>query len=94
MLGGFGNAQAADDNVKAIVTGVKGDAETALGEKFTEFEAVQFKTQIVNGTNYLVKVKVGDGKFVHLKVHVPLPAKNEPNKLLESEKGKTLADPL
>ena len=94
MLGGFGNAKDADDNVKALAKEMKGKAEAALGETYGEFEAVKFKTQVVAGTNYLIKVKVGGDKYVHLKVHVPLPCKNAPNELLEQEKGKTLADPL
>ena len=94
MLGGFGDAKDADDNVKALAKGMKEKAETALGETYGEFEAVKFKTQVVAGTNYLIKVKVGGDKYVHLKVHVPLPCKNSPNELLEQEKGKTLADPL
>ena len=94
MLGGFGNALDADDTVKALAKGVKDQAEKALGETYGEFEAVKYTKQVVNGTNYKIKVKVGDGKFVHLKVYVPLPAKNAPNELLEQEKGKTLDDPL
>ena len=94
MLGGFGDAKDADDNVKALAKEMKGKAEAALGETYGEFEAVKFKTQVVAGTNYLIKVKVGGDKYVHLKVHVPLPCKNAPNELLEQEKGKTLADPL
>ena len=94
MLGGFGDAKVADDNVKALAKGMKEKAEAALGETYGEFEAVKFKTQVVAGTNYLIKVKVGGDKYVHLKVHVPLPCKNAPNELLEQEKGKNLADPL
>ena len=94
MLGGFGNAQDADDTVKALAKEMKGKAETALGETDGEFEAVKFTKQVVNRANYLIKVKVGDGKYVHLKVHVPLPTRNAPNELLEQEKGKTLEDPL
>ena len=94
MLGGFGNAKDADDNVKAIAKGMKEKAQTALGETYSEFEAVKYTTQVVNGTNYKIKVKVGDEKYVHIKVHVPLPAKNAPNELLEQEKDKKLGDPL
>ena len=58
MLGGFGNAQDEDDNVKALVKGMKDKAEAALGEKYSVFEAVKFKTQVVAGTNYLIKLKL------------------------------------
>ena len=94
MLGGPGAVQDADDQIKAIAKGMKGEAEKALGETYGEFEAVKFTKQIVNGTNYNIKVKVGGEKYVHIKVHVPLPAKKAPNELLEQSKDKTLADPL
>ena len=94
MLGGPGAVKDADDNVKKIAKDMKAQAEKDLGETFSEFEAVKFTTQVVAGTNYKIKVKVGDGKFVHIKVYVPLPCKNAPNELLESEKGKTLNDAL
>ena len=69
-------------------------AEKALGETYSEFEAVKYTTQIVNGTNYNIKVKVGGEKYIHIKVYVPLPATKKPNELLEQAKDKTLADPL
>ena len=94
MLGGPGAVQDADDQIKEIAKGMKGEAEKALGETYGEFEAVKYTKQIVNGTNYNIKVKVGGEKYVHIKVHVPLPAKNAPNQLLEQCKDKTLADPL
>ena len=94
MLGGPGAAKDADDNIKEIAKGMKEKAEKALGETYSEFEAVKYTTQIVNGTNYNIKVKVGGEKYIHIKVHVPLPGKNAPNELLEEDKDKTLADPL
>ena len=94
MLGGPGAAQDANDEIKKIAKDMKEKAEKALGETYGEFEAVKYTKQIVNGTNYNIKVKVGKEKYVHIKVHVPLPAKNAPNQLLEQSKDKTLADPL
>ena len=94
MLGGPGAAQDANDEIKKIAKDMKEKAEKALGETYGESEAVKYTKQIVNGTNYNIKVKVGKEKYVHIKVHVPLPAKNAPNQLLEQCKDKTLADPL
>ena len=94
MFGGPGAMQDADNDVKDIATGMKERVEQALGETYTEFEAVKYTKQIVNGTNYNIKVKVGANKYIHMKVHVPLPNKNSPNQLMEQSKGKTLADPL
>ena len=94
MPGGFDNDKEATEDVKTLANNMKEKVQEQLGEKFETFDAVLYTTQVVAGTNYLIKVKVGDEKYVHIKVHVPLPAKNAPNELLESEKGKTLADPL
>ena len=94
MCGGFGNARDADDKVKALAKEVKPEVEKALGATYSQFEAVKFTTQVVAGTNYKIKVKVGDGQYVHIKVFVPLPCNNAPNQLLEQEAGKTLADAL
>ncbi len=94
MLGGFGKAEDADDTVKALAKEMKGKAEKALGETYGVFEAVKFTKQVVNGTNYLIKVKVGDGKYVHIKVFVPLACNSTTNELLSQEADKTLGDKL
>ena len=94
MCGGFGNARDADDNVKALALEMKPKVEQALGTTFGTFEAVKYVTQVVAGTNYKIKVKVGDEQYVHIKVFVPLPCKNAPNELVSQEAGKSLADKL
>jgi cystatin-A/B len=94
MFGAPGEAKNADDNVKKLAKDMKPQVEKALGETYGEFDAVKYTTQVVAGTNYKIKVKVGDGKYVHMKVYVPLPCKNAPNELKECEKGKTLDDAL
>ena len=94
MVGGFGSARPADDKVKAIALEMKPKVEQALGATYTVFEAVSYTTQVVAGTNYKIKVKVGDGKYVHIKVHEPLPHKNAPKELMSQEANKTLGDAL
>ena len=95
ICGGFGKeAKDADDQVKALALEMKPQVEKALGETYSTFEAVKYTTQVVAGTNYKIKVKVGDEKYVHIKVFVPLPCNNAPNQLTSQEAGKTLADAL
>ena len=94
MCGGFGQASDADDEVKNIATQMKKQTEEKLGATFTEFEAVKFKTQVVAGTNYLIKVKVGPEQYVHIKVWKKLPCYGGELNLSEAEGGKTLADAL
>ena len=94
MCGGFTNSRPADDNVKAIALEMKPKVEEALGTTYTQFEAVSFTTQVVAGTNYKIKVKVGDENYVHIKVFVPLPCNSTEKKLMSQESGKTLNDAL
>ena len=94
MPGGFNNAKEATEEVQTLAKGMKDQVEKQLGQTFDRFDAVVFSTQVVAGTNYLIKVQVGEEKFVHIKVHVPLAFKNAPNELLECEGGKTFLDPL
>ena len=94
MCGGFGNALDANDEVKNMAKEMKQQTEQKLGATFTEFEAVKYKTQVVAGTNYLIKVKVGPDQFVHIKVWQKLPCYGGAKELSEAEGGKTLADPL
>ena len=94
MCGGFTNARPADDKVKAIALEMKPKVEQALGETYSEFEAVSFMTQVVAGTNYKIKVKVGNGKYVHIKVFVPLPCSGTEKEVMSQEANKTLNDQL
>mmetsp|Transcript_27141 Transcript_27141/g.31312 ORF Transcript_27141/g.31312 Transcript_27141/m.31312 type:complete len:96 (+) Transcript_27141:36-323(+) len=94
MAGGFGGAKEVDTEFKDWVTGFKGAAETKSGETFEKFDALKYKSQVVAGTNYWVKVEVGSGKCAHVKILKPLPHTNEPGQVTEVQVGKTLEDEL
>ena len=94
MCGGFTNAKDADDKVKAMALELKAQTEQKLGAAYTEFEAVKYKTQVVAGTNYLIKVKVGPEQYVHIKVWEKLPCYGGAKELTQAEGGKTLGDAL
>ena len=94
FAGGFGDAQEADEDVKKIATDMKQKVEEELGETFLKFRPVLYTSQVVAGTNYLIKVYVGHQKYIHIKVFVPLPFRNQPNELLNVEANKIFTDPL
>ena len=94
ICGGFADAREADDEVKAMAKELKAQTEAKLGATYSEFEAVSYKTQVVAGTNYLIKVKVGPEQYVHIKVWKKLPCNGGAKELSEATGGKTLADPL
>ncbi len=94
MPGGFGDVKEVDEEVTILATNMKEQVEENLGETFDIFEPILYTTQVVAGINYIIKVHVGNEKFVHIKIHVPLSVTNSPNVLLECESNMTLYDPL
>ena len=94
LSGGFGDVQECDEEIKIIALNMKDKVENTLGETFEVFEPILYTSQVVAGTNYNIKVHVGNERFVHIKIYVPLPVYNAVNELLECENYKTLFDPL
>mmetsp|Transcript_4818 Transcript_4818/g.6819 ORF Transcript_4818/g.6819 Transcript_4818/m.6819 type:complete len:97 (+) Transcript_4818:36-326(+) len=83
-VGGFGEEREVNQEVLDVVTNVKAEIEKVIGESFISFEPKTYKSQVVAGTNYLVKVHVGKEKMLLVKVHKPLPHKIEPPKVMEA----------
>ncbi|NXY83378.1 CYTB protein, partial [Alcedo cyanopectus] len=73
---------------------VKPQLEEKEGKTFDVFSAVEFKTQVVAGTNYFIKVHVGNEEFVHLRVFRSLPHENKPPSLHSYQASKTKHDEL
>eukprot|EP00928_Gymnodinium_smaydae_P084839 TRINITY_DN6810_c0_g2_i1.p1 TRINITY_DN6810_c0_g2~~TRINITY_DN6810_c0_g2_i1.p1 ORF type:complete len:455 (-),score=142.53 TRINITY_DN6810_c0_g2_i1:169-1533(-) len=72
--GGTGDENPADDDVRSLIAPLQAGAEAKAQEQgwngtFAEFEAVSYKTQVVAGMNYFVKVKVGPSDYVHLRIY-------------------------
>lgn len=96
LLGGYSNEkQMNNENLEAqeIANSVRAKVEEDVGPLKT-FEVVLFKTQVVAGTNYKLKVKVDDDVYFHLKVFKPLPCYGTENELHEVTPGVKLTDPL
>lgn len=94
LCGGIGEAKPADDDVKDILSQVKSQVEGKTNASYDCFEAVSYGTQVVAGTNYFIKVKVGEGKYIHVRVFRPLPCNNGSLELSAVEEGKTEQDPI
>jgi len=75
MPGAMSKAKPADAHVQELCDAVRGSAEAQMGFTFTKFKAVSYKAQVVAGTNYVVKVAVGDAKMVLLRIFEPLGGK-------------------
>lgn len=72
LAGGFGQGRAPEDEDHAILLSVKEELEQRLSRTISELRALQVKTQVVAGVNYLMKVKA-DGNYMHVKIAKPLP---------------------
>ncbi|XP_003746344.1 stefin-C [Galendromus occidentalis] len=75
VLGGLGETKEVSDDVRDLTEKVRAEAEEKAGKKFEVFEPVKYKTQVVAGTNYFIKVKVGEDDYIHVRAHRSL--KNE-----------------
>ena len=67
--GGPSDEKLADGDVQALVDNVKDAVVTKLGSQPQEMRATHFLTQVVAGTNYFVRVHIGDGKHIHLRIY-------------------------
>lgn len=75
--GGASEPKAATAEIQSLVDSVKDSVSSSISAqkqgKLNPYKAVSFKTQVVAGLNYFVKVAIDDGKeFIHLRVFRPL----------------------
>nr|XP_060616887.1 cystatin-A-like [Anolis sagrei ordinatus] len=92
--GGLSETKPAIPEIQEIVDEIKGEIEQKENKKYSIFKAIEFKTQLVAGTNYFIKVDVGQGEYIHLRVFKPLPQSGEKISLNCYETGKTANDPV
>ena len=83
MCGGFTNVNVADEHIQQVADSVKASVESRLNTTLSTYKAISYKSQIVAGTNYKIKVQVGDDKYVHIKVFVGLPCNGGESELTD-----------
>ena len=77
-----------------MVASLQSPTETQLGKKFTKFEVVQYRIQVVAGTMYHVKIMVNeeddnnnddddDEYAIHMKFFEALPFEKKPLKIIK-----------
>ncbi|NXB80329.1 CYTA protein, partial [Donacobius atricapilla] len=73
---------------------IKPQFESKANMHCAVFRAVEYKTQVVAGTMYFVKVQVHGTEYAHVKVFQCLPHENQGPSLVGFQTGKTRDDPL
>ncbi|NWR78368.1 CYTA protein, partial [Centropus unirufus] len=73
---------------------VKPQLEKDLKTIYLLFIAIEYKTQVVAGINYCIKVQVSEAEYVHLLAFVALPQENQGPELVRFSTDKTRDDPL
>jgi cystatin-A/B len=73
---------------------LKENIEAEVGQQFQNFELINYSTQVVAGTVYLMRVRVDGDEYLHVKIIKPLPHTNMPPGLMTVERGMSADSPL
>ncbi|XP_060756849.1 cystatin-B-like [Neoarius graeffei] len=92
--GGLSEVKEATAEVQKICDEMKPYAEQKTGRTFDVFTAKSYKTQVVAGLNYFIKVHVGGDEYVHLCVYKTLPHDGEKLELVGIQTHKKKDDPI
>lgn len=95
LLGGHSKPRAPSDEEREFLScnRVRQLVEQAHGAPFADtFDPVLITSQVVAGTNYQVKYKVGSAAHVHARIFQPLPCNSSEPELLSFEENKSLED--
>ncbi|XP_036301593.1 cystatin-B-like isoform X1 [Pipistrellus kuhlii] len=94
VRGGISDTKPATAEIQAIADKVKSQLEEKVNKKYPTFKATEYKSQLVAGTNYFIKVQVEDDDFVHIRVYRALPHENKALALSNYQTNKTKQDEL
>uniref|UniRef100_A0A3Q4I4T5 Cystatin-B n=1 Tax=Neolamprologus brichardi TaxID=32507 RepID=A0A3Q4I4T5_NEOBR len=84
----------ADEQIQKICDNVKNQVEKETHENYVEFHAVEYRSQVVAGANYLIKVHVGGTSYLHLMVWQRLPCDGGQDALTGVQQHHHKDDPL
>jgi len=68
--GGTSTVREVDSVVRGICEEIRKELEEKAGTQFPEFEPLQYCSQVVNGINYFVKIRIDGSQDRHLHVRV------------------------
>ena len=91
LVGGYSEIKT-DAATLNKIAGWKGMVQSMTGRMFTTFTPTEYRTQVVNGTNYKAKISVGGAEYLHAVFYES--ATGQEVECSDVEQGKSEADPL
>ncbi|KAL2094245.1 hypothetical protein ACEWY4_008964 [Coilia grayii] len=92
--GGLGKLEDVTPELKAFCNEVKATVEEKVGKKYDVYTAKSYRHQMVQGTNYFVKVHVGGDDYIHLRLFEALPCDGQKRELHSIQTNKTESDEI
>ena len=92
ITGGLSEIKQKDDKIQKMIEDLKKDIEDKLEKKISLLEVHSYKTQVVAGTNYFIKVHIGNNTYIMVRCFEDLPHNNSIVKLIAIEKNKKESD--
>ena len=83
LVGGLSELKKKDEHIQNIVNAMKLKIEEKIGKEVVEFECVSYKTQVVSGTNYFIRLTFGNKEYLDIKVFRDLPHTKNPDELID-----------
>jgi len=94
LVGGLSELKKSDENVQNIVKAMKLKIEDKIGKEVVEFQCVSYKTQIVAGTNYFIRITFGNKEYLDIKVFRDLPHTKNSDELIDIKLNKKEDDEI
>ncbi|XP_043533842.1 leukocyte cysteine proteinase inhibitor 1-like [Chiloscyllium plagiosum] len=93
LVGGLTEPAAVTEEIQAIVQFLKPLVLERLNKPLHVYHAISYRSQLVAGMNYFIKVVIGDADdYIHMRVFQPLPGSGEKVSLSDIQMGKKLFD--
>ncbi|KAK3734945.1 hypothetical protein RRG08_038969 [Elysia crispata] len=92
--GGLSNTRPADQEVQTLIETIREQSEEQYGKPCELYKAVEFRDQVVAGTNHNVKIQISESEYIHGFIFKCLPYAGDQPKWCSQQIGKTKEDPI